>query len=81
MTTIAVCACAMSRNVVAPMSPVIGALFIAGICTPWAEDAGVRLNRDAMTMPMAIDATTIKTPENRVVLCVDITSSKWIPAE
>ena len=65
-------AAAMSRNVVAPMSPVIGALFAGGICTACAEEAGVSSKRDASTMPMSMDAAAITTPENRVVLRVDI---------
>ena len=79
LTTMPVWAAAMSRNVVAPMSPVIGALFAGGICTACAEEAGVSSKRDASTMPMSMDAAAITTPENRVVLRVDIADSSTFP--
>ena len=65
----------MSRNVVAVRLPVIGALFTAGGWGAWADDAGPRLKREAITMPIAIDATAIRTAENSLVLGVDIMSS------
>ena len=60
-TTIGVAILAMLRNVDASSGPVNGALFIGGTAMVCAEDAGVRSNRDAITMPTNSDATTRRT--------------------
>ena len=61
LTTIGVAAFAMLRNVDASMVPVSGALFIGGTAIVCAEEAGVRSNRDAITIPTNNDATTRST--------------------
>ena len=61
LTTVGICALAMLRNVVASIGPPSGVLFIAGIATIWADEAGVRSSREAITMPTASDATTMST--------------------
>ena len=55
-TTAGVTAFATSRNVVAEIEPVIGALLNGGAATVWAADCGARSRRDAMTIPTASDA-------------------------
>ena len=50
----------MFRKVCASIAPAIGALFIAGAAMPCAEDGAVMSSREAMTMPMAIEAIAIK---------------------
>ena len=40
--------------------PLIGALFMGGAAMVWAEDAGARSRREAMTIPTASDATMIR---------------------
>jgi hypothetical protein len=61
-TTIGCCAFATLRNVWASSAPVTGALFMGGAVSVWADDAGVRSSRDAMTMPTARDDTPIRRP-------------------
>jgi len=61
LTTVGICCLAMVRNVVASIGPPSGVLFIAGIATIWADEAGVRSRREAMTIPTATDATAIST--------------------
>ena len=62
LTTIGVAAFAMLRKVDASSGPVSGALFIGGTAMVCAEEAGVRSNRDAITIPTNSDATTRSTP-------------------
>jgi hypothetical protein len=77
LTTMAVCVSAILRNVPASIGPLSGSLFIGGVVTGcvWADEAGAISNRDAMTMPIAIEVTAIKAAENSVVLRFDIMSS------
>src|SRR4249920_1582288 len=73
LTTIGDCAFAILRNVCASSAPVIGALFIGGAATVWAEDCGVRSRRDARTTPTARPETrTSRVYTTLVVLRVDI---------
>ena len=72
VTTIAVCASAISRNVVAVRLPEMGALFDAGVRSDCAADGGDRLKRDAITIPNAIAATAISSAETNVVLDLGI---------
>ena len=58
-TTIGACAFAMLRKVSADSGPVSGALFIGGTAIVCADEVGVRSSREAMTMPTAIDASTM----------------------
>ena len=58
-TTIGACAFAMFRKVSADNCPVRGALFIGGTAIVCADDVGDRSSRDAMTMPTAMEASTI----------------------
>jgi len=58
-TTAGVTAFATSRNVVAVIPPVIGALLNGGAAIVWADDSGDRSRRDAMTIPTASDAIAI----------------------
>ena len=63
LTTIGVCAFAMLRNVVASTGPPrMGAVFTSGAATMLAAcEDGARSSREAMTMPMAVEATAIRT--------------------
>ena len=47
----------MVRNVAASIGPSIGAEFIGGATIVWAVDDGAMSIREAITIPMAIDAT------------------------
>jgi hypothetical protein len=51
----------MLRKVIASIGPPIGVLFLAGTAMVWAEEAGVKSSREAITMPTASDATAIRT--------------------
>src|SRR5262245_44142065 len=73
LTTIGDCALAILRNVCASRDPVIGALFIGGTVTVWADDCGVRSRREARTTPTARPETrTSRVYTRLVVLRVDI---------
>jgi hypothetical protein len=56
------CARAMLRKVWASIEPVTGELFIGGADSVWAVEDGAMSRRDAMTMPMASEATAMSTP-------------------
>ena len=75
VTTIAVCASAISRNVVAVRLPEIGEVFGTGARTDCAADGGAKLKRDAITIPTAMAVTAINSVETNVVLDLDIISS------
>jgi hypothetical protein len=60
-TTVGICALAMLRKVEASIGPPSGLLFIGGMVATWADDAGVRSRRDAITIPTATDATEMRT--------------------
>ena len=60
LTTIGLWPRAMVRKVCASSAPAIGALFIGGAAIGWAIDAGAMSRREAMTMPMASDATAMR---------------------
>jgi hypothetical protein len=47
------------RNVDASIAPLSGALLVGGTCSGWADEAGARSSREAMTMPTASEATAI----------------------
>jgi hypothetical protein len=66
---------ATSLNVPASIGPFSGSLFIGGAKKVCADGVGAMSNRDAMTMPMAIDITAINPAENNALLRVDIISS------
>jgi hypothetical protein len=51
---------AMSRNVVADIAPVIGALFIGG-ARVWAVEVGDIPSLEAITIPTASEAMAIRT--------------------
>ena len=60
-TTAGDIALAMLRKVLASTGPLSGALFMGGAATvDWADEAGVRSSREAITMPTASEATMIK---------------------
>jgi len=48
------------RKVVASTGPLSGALLAGGALTDCAEEAGVRSRREAITIPIAVEATAIR---------------------
>ncbi len=62
LTTIGLWLRAMLRNVDASMAPSIGAEFFGGAVRSCAEESGVISMREAITMPIAIDATAMSAP-------------------
>ena len=62
LTTDGFSALAMFRKVVASIVPVIGVLLVAGMFSGPAADRGVRSSREAMTMPIAVQAKAMRMP-------------------
>src|SRR5262249_17028681 len=79
-TTVGEAVFAMLWNVSSVSAPVTGALFIAGTARLWADDAGVRSRRDAMTIPTNRDAVIASSTENTLVLRVDLVTASGGPA-